>query len=219
MVCALRTARSGRRTSCKFQKEAQAPCIGACGSLSHQQQLVHVRALTAALCRVGYINCSGGFHNDAGVDAQSPDRSARQETGQNMSVNDFWTPFELYPFLNALFIGLSLASIWLLAAIGLTIIYGTMGVINIGAWRVHHARRLHHLRPSITPSIPFIICLPLAFIIVGFFGWIMERLIIRRLYNRPLDTLLATWGLSLILIGRAPGIRNIAAIRTGAPAG
>ena len=48
-----------------------------------------------------------------------------------MSVNDFWTPFELYPFLNALIIGLSVASIWFVAALGLTIIYGTMGVINM----------------------------------------------------------------------------------------
>ena len=117
-----------------------------------------------------------------------------------MSVNDFWTPFELYPFLNALFIGLSLASIWLLAAIGLTIIYGTMGVINMahGEFIMLGAYTTYVLQSHL--SIPFIICLPLAFIIVGFFGWIMERLIIRRLYNRPLDTLLATWGLSLILI-------------------
>ena len=49
-------------------------------------------------------------------------------------------------------------------------------------------------------GVPFIICIPLAFIVVGLFGWVIERLLIRSLYNRPLDTLLATWGLSLILI-------------------
>ncbi|MGH1538053.1 MAG: ABC transporter permease subunit, partial [Gammaproteobacteria bacterium] len=48
-----------------------------------------------------------------------------------MSIHDFWTPFSLYPFLNALFIGVSLASIFFIAALGLTIIYGAMGVINM----------------------------------------------------------------------------------------
>ena len=48
-----------------------------------------------------------------------------------MSVDYFWHPFEIEGFINALVIGLSLASIWLIAAIGLTIIYGTMGIINM----------------------------------------------------------------------------------------
>ena len=48
-----------------------------------------------------------------------------------MSVAQFWHPFALEPFLNALFIGLSIGSIWLLAALGLAVIYGTMGVINM----------------------------------------------------------------------------------------
>ncbi|MBB6467995.1 urea ABC transporter permease subunit UrtB [Aminobacter anthyllidis] len=117
-----------------------------------------------------------------------------------MSVNDFLTPFELLPFLNALFIGLSLASIWFVAAIGLTIIYGTMGVINmahgefimLGAYVTYVAQA--HL------GVPFVLCLPLAFVVVGAFGWVVERAMIRMLYQRPLDTLLATWGLSLILI-------------------
>ena len=117
-----------------------------------------------------------------------------------MSVNGFWTPFELFPFLNALFIGLSLASIWLVAALGLTIIYGTMGVIKmahgelimLGAFSTYVFQS--HL------GIPFVLCIPLSFLTVGAFGWIIERILIRSLYKRPLDTLLATWGLSLILI-------------------
>ena len=48
-----------------------------------------------------------------------------------MSVAQFWHPFALEPFLNALFIGLSIGSVWLLAALGLAVIYGTMGVINM----------------------------------------------------------------------------------------
>lgn len=117
-----------------------------------------------------------------------------------MSVNGFWTPFELFSFLNALFIGLSLASIWLVAALGLTIIYGTMGVINMahGELIMLGAFTTYVLQSHL--GIPFVICIPLSFIVVGIFGWIIERLLIRSLYNRPLDTLLATWGLSLILI-------------------
>jgi len=117
-----------------------------------------------------------------------------------MSVNDFWTPFELLPFLNALFIGLSLASIWLIAALGLTIIYGTMGVINMahGEFIMLGAYSTYLLQSSV--GMPFLLCLPLSFVMVGAFGWVVERLLIRNLYKRPLDTLLATWGLSLILI-------------------
>jgi urea transport system permease protein len=117
-----------------------------------------------------------------------------------MSVNDFWTTFELYSFLNALFIGLSVASIWLVAALGLTIIYGTMGVINMahGEFIMLGAFSTYVLQTQL--GIPFLICIPLAFVVVGLLGWVIERLLIRSLYNRPLDTLLATWGLSLILI-------------------
>jgi urea transport system permease protein len=117
-----------------------------------------------------------------------------------MSVNDFWTPFELYSFLNALFIGLSLAGIWLVAALGLTIIYGTMGVINMahGEFIMLGAFSTYVFQSHL--GIPFILCIPLAFVVVGAFGWVIERLLIRSLYKRPLDTLLATWGLSLILI-------------------
>ena len=117
-----------------------------------------------------------------------------------MSVNDFWTPFELYSFLNALFIGLSVASIWLVAALGLTIIYGTMGVINMahGEFIMLGAFSTYVFQSHL--GVPFILCIPLSFLVVGVFGWVIERLLIRSLYKRPLDTLLATWGLSLILI-------------------
>jgi urea transport system permease protein len=95
---------------------------------------------------------------------------------------------------------LSVASIWLVAALGLTIIYGTMGVINMahGEFIMLGAFSTYVLQTQL--GIPFLICIPLAFVVVGLFGWVIERLLIRSLYNRPLDTLLATWGLSLILI-------------------
>ncbi len=123
-----------------------------------------------------------------------------------MSVHDFWTPFSLLPFLNALIIGLSLASIWLVAALGLTIIYGTMGVINMahGEFIMLGAYSTFVLQSFL--GIPILICMPLSFLIMAGIGWLIERGIIRTLYERPLDTLLATWGLSLVLI---QGIRLI----------
>ena len=117
-----------------------------------------------------------------------------------MDVNDFWTPFSLYPFLNALVIGLSVASIFLLAGLGLMIIYGTMGVINMahGEFIMLGAYTTYMLQWAL--GMPFILCLPFAFAVVAAVGWMVERGIIRSLYQRPLDTLLATWGLSMILV-------------------
>ena len=117
-----------------------------------------------------------------------------------MSVHDFWTPFALEPFISALVIGLSLASIWLVAALGLTIIYGTMGVINMahGEFIMLGAYITWMLQYFL--GFPWILCLPISFVVVALFGWLVERGLIRHLYDRPLDTLLATWGVSLVLI-------------------
>src|SRR6056297_1655684 len=117
-----------------------------------------------------------------------------------MSVADFWTPFSLYPFLNALFIGLSLASIWFIAALGLTIIYGLMGVINMahGEFIMLGGYTTFLLQTFV--GVPFILCIPIAFLVVAVIGLAVERGIIRHLYERPLDTLLATWGLSMALV-------------------
>jgi urea transport system permease protein len=103
--------------------------------------------------------------------------------------------------------GLSLGSVLLLAAIGLAITFGVMGVINmahgemvmLGAYTtfvVQEVIRAHN--PALFDySLAFAI--PLAFIVAGSIGILIERGIIRFLYGRPLETLLATWGLSLIL--------------------
>ena len=117
-----------------------------------------------------------------------------------MSVHDFWTPFALEPFINALIIGLSIASIWLVAALGLTIIYGTMGVINMAHGEFIMLGAYSAWVMQFFIGIPWLLCLPLSFVIVAFIGWLVERGLIRHLYDRPLDTLLATWGVSLVLI-------------------
>jgi urea transport system permease protein len=95
--------------------------------------------------------------------------------------------------------GLSIGSILLLVALGLSIIYGTIGVINLahgefimlGAYAAWALKTYAGL--SLLPG------LVLIFLGVGLFGWLVERILLRRLYRRPLDTILATWGVGVVL--------------------
>ena len=103
--------------------------------------------------------------------------------------------------------GLSLGSVLLLAAIGLAITFGVMGVINMahGEMVMLGAYTTFAVQEAIRQNVPdlfsfsLLIALPLAFLVSGGVGYIMERGLIRYLYGRPLETLLATWGVSLIL--------------------
>lgn len=103
--------------------------------------------------------------------------------------------------------GLSLGSVLLLAAIGLAITFGVMGVINmahgemvmIGAYVTFVVQEIIRNHAPFLFDASLLIALPLAFAIAGLVGMAIERGIIRFLYGRPLETLLATWGLSLIL--------------------
>jgi len=101
---------------------------------------------------------------------------------------------------NSLVLGLSIASIFFVAAIGLTIIYGTANVINMahGEFIMLGAYSVYTMQNYV--GIPYFLCIPIAFIIVAAIGFVIEKLLIRHLYDRPLDTLLATWGVSLVLI-------------------
>jgi urea transport system permease protein len=103
--------------------------------------------------------------------------------------------------------GLSLGSVLLLAAIGLAITFGVMGVINmahgemvmLGAYTTYVVQEIIRQNYPGLFDISLVIAVPLAFVVAGGIGIVIERSIIRFLYGRPLETLLATWGLSLIL--------------------
>jgi urea transport system permease protein len=103
--------------------------------------------------------------------------------------------------------GLSLGSVLLLAAIGLAITFGVMGVINMahGEMVMLGAYTTYVVQDIIRTSYPglfdysLFMAVPLAFLVAGIVGIVIERCVIRFLYGRPLETLLATWGLSLIL--------------------
>ena len=110
--------------------------------------------------------------------------------------------------------GISLGSVLLLAAIGLAITFGVMGVINMahGEMVMLGAYTTFVVQEIIRESAPWlfdwslVIALPLAFLVSGAAGLVIERGIIRFLYGRPLETLLATWGISLVL---QQGVRSI----------
>lgn len=104
--------------------------------------------------------------------------------------------------------GLSIGSVLLLAATGLAIVFGLMGVINlahgefmmIGAYVTFVVQNIFRpLGPSIF-ELYYLVALVASFIVTACIGVLLERTLIRKLYGRPLETLLATWGVSLILI-------------------
>ncbi|MFK7605347.1 MULTISPECIES: urea ABC transporter permease subunit UrtB [unclassified Pseudomonas] len=110
--------------------------------------------------------------------------------------------------LGQAFSGLSLGSILLLAALGLAITFGLLGVINmahgemlmLGAYSTYCVQLLfQRFAPGAIEFYP-LLALPVAFFVTAAVGMVLERTIIRHLYGRPLETLLATWGISLILI-------------------
>ncbi len=107
-----------------------------------------------------------------------------------------------------LFEGLSLGSILLLAATGLAITFGVMGVINmahgemimLGAYSTYVVQQLFHaFLPPGWVNAYLVVAVPVAFLVTALVGIALERSVIRFLYGRPLETLLATWGVSLIL--------------------
>ncbi len=126
-----------------------------------------------------------------------------------------------------IFIGLSLASILLLIALGLTITYGAMGVINMAHGELVMIGAYTAVMAGIYLGVNMLVALPLAFIVAGGLGLLIERLVIRHLYGRILDTLLATWGIAILLQqmirlefglsffdihieGLGPGLQNLA---------
>ena len=109
---------------------------------------------------------------------------------------------------DTLFNGLAIGSVLVLAALGLAVVFGLMGVINmahgelmmIGAYTTFVVQNLFKNGPleALFP-LYILVAIPAAFVVSGLFGLLLEKTVIRRLYGRPLETLLATWGVSLIL--------------------
>ncbi|MFM1800492.1 MAG: hypothetical protein RLZZ117_2770 [Cyanobacteriota bacterium] len=111
-------------------------------------------------------------------------------------------------FFSQLLDGLSIGSVLLLAATGLAIVFGLMGVINLahgeflmlGAYVTFVVQSIFKPMGGILFELYFPIALVASFIVTALVGALLERTLIRQLYGRPLETLLATWGVSLVLI-------------------
>jgi urea transport system permease protein len=118
---------------------------------------------------------------------------------------------------NQLPIGLSIAAVLLLIALGLTFTFGQMGVINMahGEFIMAGAYTAYLLQGFTSQS--FLIALPVAFAVAGAMGLLLEWSLIRRFYGRPLDTLLLTWGVSLVLQQLARDVFGAPNVQVTAP--
>ncbi|MGN9908809.1 urea ABC transporter permease subunit UrtB [Phytohabitans sp. LJ34] len=122
--------------------------------------------------------------------------------------------------VSQLFTGVSIGAVLLLIALGLSLTFGQMGVINMahGEFIMAGAYTVYVLQKVITGAgWSLLVALPLAFAVAGLMGVLLEFLLIRRLYARPLDTLLVTWGVSLILQQLARDIFGAPNVQTRAP--
>ena len=128
--------------------------------------------------------------------------------------------------IEVLFIGLSLGSILLLVALGLAVTYGAMGVINMAHGEMVMIGAYVTVLTGIYLGANIFVAIPLAFIVTALIGLAIERVIVRRLYGRLLDTLLATWGIAILIqqavrlelglsffgihiAGLGPGLQNV----------
>lgn len=169
--------------------------------------------LPARLAAIATLRARGDLDARSLLDSlrnQPPEAAAAAHT----AVAAIDRSLALWGVVQSVYFGISLGSVLLLAAAGLAITFGVMGVINmahgemvmIGAYTtflVQQAIRAHW--PDLFGA-SLIIAIPAAFLVSGAVGVVIERTLIRFLYGRPLETLLATWGLSLIL---QQGVRSI----------
>jgi urea transport system permease protein len=139
-----------------------------------------------------------------GVPADAP---AAVKSAAEAAIGGIEETLALWRMVQNAWYGLSLGSVLLLAAIGLAITFGVMGVINmahgemvmLGAYTTFVVQEVIRTNDPALFDYSLTIALPLAFLVAGAVGILIERTVIRFLYGRPLETLLATWGLSLVL--------------------
>jgi urea transport system permease protein len=140
----------------------------------------------------------------AGLPSDSP--ASVKKSAQD-AVTSIQNSLAVWASVQNAWYGLSLGSVLLLAAIGLAITFGVMGVINmahgemvmLGAYVTFAVQEMIRAYNPGLFDYSLLIAVPLAFLVSGLIGILIERSVIRFLYGRPLETLLATWGISLIL--------------------
>lgn len=137
------------------------------------------------------------------IEADNENADADVQSAAEAAAKKINSQLNLYSTFENIFFGVSLGSVLLLAAVGLAITFGVMGVINmahgemimLGAYTTFAIQQLF---PNFI-ELSLLMAIPAAFLVSGSMGMLIERLVIRHLYGRPLETLLATFGVSLIL--------------------
>ena len=164
-------------------------------------RLVAINTLSGSLNPNVYNRLQAMLEQSADGSYAEPDDRVRAAARKAVAHIDHWRTF--YSIIETSFFGLSLGSVLVLCAIGLAITFGVMGVINmahgelmmLGAYTTYVTQLLmpNHIGLSI------LVAIPAAFVVSACVGMLIERGVVKFLYGRPLETLLATFGVSLIL--------------------
>lgn len=146
----------------------------------------------------------------AAAEATEPQKTVAKAAGAAIERIETWGVWS--NVFETIFRGISLSSILLVMSIGLAIVFGLMGVINmahgelmmVGAYATFVTQEIFKafLPPSMFESY-FLTAMPVAFLAAAGFGLVLEATVIRFLYGRPLETMLATWGVSLVMMQAA----------------
>ena len=143
-----------------------------------------------------------------GANGAPAETDARVRAAATKAISQIDKHQTVVSWVGNLFYGVSLGSVLLLAALGLAITFGLMGVINmahgellmIGAYSTYVVQLLFKSMAPQWINWYVVVALPVAFVLTALVGMALERTVIRWLYGRPLETLLATWGISLCLM-------------------
>ncbi|WP_207476267.1 urea ABC transporter permease subunit UrtB [Arenibaculum pallidiluteum] len=192
----------GRETDASVKQamaEARASVILASASAPEEQKLAAIDTLGERGDRE-VLSLLTGLSRDAAAPAALKQRAASVVTDIEQRML-FWDA------LQNLWYGLSLGSVLLLAAIGLAVTFGVMGVINmahgemvmLGAYSTFVVQEVFRAYAPQAFDLSLLVALPVAFAVAAGVGLAIEWTVIRKLYGRPLETLLATWGISLAL--------------------
>ncbi|HEV7609350.1 MAG TPA: urea ABC transporter permease subunit UrtB [Steroidobacteraceae bacterium] len=197
----LRVAVASEKDAQVKQAIREALAVADLESADADTRLAAVRAMTESLSPDVYNRLTAMV--TAGEDGTFPETDERVRTTAREVIASIDSSRSVYATLETLFFGLSLGSVLVLAAIGLAITFGVMGVINmahgelmmLGAYTTYVVQQVMpgHIGVSI------LVAIPLAFLVSACVGMLIERGVVRFLYGRPLETLLATFGVSLIL--------------------
>lgn len=171
-----------------------------------KQRLAAVESLATSASEATRNTLAAMLEKDASGQYAEADPAVRAAAAKALSSVE--SRVKLREYLGHAFGGLSLGSILLLAALGLAITFGLMGIINmahgellmIGAYATYMVQTVFARYFPGAFDLYVLAAIPMSFMVAALVGMAIERSVIRYLYGRPLETLLATWGVSLILI-------------------